>query len=220
MKILKSILIASIFFITANSVNAQDAKAKGILDRLSKKTETYKSMSADFDYTMINKSDDINETQSGSLKTKGEKYNLNIAGQNIISDGKTVWTVIEDAEEVQVNMVPEEEEESEDYINPVNILTLWEKGFKYKYNSKSELNGISVDVIDLFPEKADDQSYHTIKLFINQSKMVIEQIIIKGKDGTDFIYRIKSFKADQELAANLFTFKAADYPDFDIIDLR
>lgn len=219
MKNLKSILLTSILFLSVCAASAQDSKAKEILDKLSKKTETYSSMQAKFEYTMINKADGIDETQSGYLKTQGEKYNVNIAGQNIISDGKTVWTVLEDAEEVQINEVPEEGE-SEDYLNPVNILTLWEKGFKYKYDSKTTLNGASVDIINLYPEKADEQSYHTIKLYVNQAKMIIEKIEIKGKDGTDFIYNINSFKANDALSESLFTFKAAEFPDFDIIDLR
>lgn len=216
---IKSIVLLSILFLSAYSASAQEAKAKEILDKLSKKTESYTSMSAEFDYTMLNVSESINETQEGSLKTQGKKYNINIAGQNIISDGKTVWTVLEDAEEVQINIVPEDDE-SEDYINPVNILTLWEKGFKFKYDSKVELNGNSVDVINLFPDNEDDKTYHTIKLYINQNKMIIEKIEIKGKDGTDFIYMIKSFKANEALAAGLFTFKTSDHSDYDIIDLR
>jgi outer membrane lipoprotein-sorting protein len=198
---------------------AQDDKAKSILDKLSKKTESYTSMQADFEYTMFNQAESIDDSQLGSLKTQGEKYNVNIAGQNIISDGKTVWTVLEDAEEVQINEVPEEGE-SEDYINPVNILTLWEKGFKYKYDSKTTLNDISVDVINLFPDNADEQSYHTIKLYVNQEKMIVEKIEIKGKDGTDFIYNIKSFKSNEAISPSIFTFDSVKNSDFEVIDLR
>ena len=103
------ILFVSLLGFTTLS-QAQDAKAKGILDKLSKKTETYSSMKAEFEYVMKNESEDLEETQNGSIVTKGEKYSLEIAGQKVISDGKTVWTVLDEAEEVQINNVPDEDE--------------------------------------------------------------------------------------------------------------
>ena len=159
MKLFNLILLA--LLIPFGSV-AQDAKAKGILDALSKKTKTYSSMQADFEYQMLNKKDGIDETQTGKLLSKGEKYRLNIAGQIVISDGKSVWTILPDAEEVQLSDVPEENE-SEEYISPNNILTLWEKGFKYKYDSEANLGGKAVDVINLYPIEAKEKSFHTHK---------------------------------------------------------
>jgi len=210
------LFIALIF--CGTSAFAQDAKAKTILDKLSKKTESYSSMQADFEYVMKNVEEDLEEMQTGSLCTKGEKYNLEIAGQKIISDGKTVWTVLDEAEEVQINDVPDEEE-SEEYISPTKILTLWEKGFKYKYDKASTIDKIAVDIINLYPEKKDEKSFHTIKLFVNKEKTVIDQIIIKGKDGTDFIYKIKSFQTNETINDHKFVFSASKNPSYDAIDL-
>lgn len=194
---------------------SQDAKA--ILDQLSQKANSYTSMKADFEYQMLNTKDDINDTQKGSIITQGEKYHLNIAGQEIISDGKTMWTVINEAEEVQINNVPEESEMDDEYISPTKILTLWEKGFKYKYDQSTTLNGAAHHVINLYPQNPDGKSYHTIKLFINKSKVEMSKIIIKGKDGTDFIYTIKNFSTNESIPASTFSF---NNPDFDVIDLR
>lgn len=217
----KNILLSAVLtlFVCAGTVNAQDAKAKAILDKLSSKTKTYTSMKAEFEYVMKNEAEDLEENQSGSIMTKGEKYNLEIAGQKIISDGKTVWTILDEAEEVQINNVPEDDE-TEDFISPTKILTLWEKGFKYKYANSTTINGAAVDVINLYPEGADDKSFHTIKLYINQAKMVVDQIEIKGKDGTDFIYKITSFKTNEAIEESSFSFSTARNPSYDVIDLR
>ncbi len=219
MKVLLKIgTVLSLILATIN-VSAQDTKAKGILDKLSAKTKTYTTISASFEYTMKNVAEDIEESQSGSLITQGEKYHLEIAGQIIISDGKTVWTVLDEAEEVQINDVPDADE-MEDYISPTNILTLWEKGFKYKYNKSMILNGAEVDVINLYPEESDEQSFHTIKLYVNKTKMIVDQIDIKGKDGTDFVYIIKTFKTNENIVADTFVFSTAKNPSYDVIDLR
>ncbi len=197
---------------------AQDAKAKSILDELSQKTKTYSSMSADFEYKMVNKTESIDESQNGSLKSKGNKYHLIIAGQKVISNGKLVWTVLEDAEEIQINVVPDEE--SEDFVSPNKILTLWESGFKYKYDQQTTLNGKTVDVINLYPDKVDEQSFHTIKLFVDKTKKEVVKIEIKGKDGTDYTYLIKNFKTNEPLSDEIFEVKPSKYPDFEVIDLR
>ena len=210
---------AFIFLLSITSVSAQDAKAKSILDKLSNKTKTYSSMQAKFDYVMKNEVEDLEEKQSGSIVTKGAKYHLEIAGQKIISDGKTVWTVLDEAEEVQVNSVPEEDE-MEDYISPTKILTLWEKGFKYKYDKASTLNGVAVDIINLYPEAAEEKSFHTIKLYVNKANTEVDQIEIKGKDGTDFIYKIKEFKTNENISDSKFTFSTSSNPSYDVIDLR
>ncbi|MBL4706840.1 MAG: outer membrane lipoprotein carrier protein LolA [Flavobacteriales bacterium] len=219
MKKYRLLSAALILFVSTGTIKAQDAKAKSILDKLSAKTQTYTSMKAEFEYVMKNEAEDLEENQSGSILTKGEKYHLEIAGQKIISDGKTVWTVLDEAEEVQVNTVPEEDD-SEDFISPTKILTLWEKGFKYKYSNSSTLNGAAVDVINLYPEDADNKSFHTIKLYVNRAKLVVDQIEIKGKDGTDFIYKITSFQTNESIDENNFTFSTSQHPSYDVIDLR
>jgi outer membrane lipoprotein-sorting protein len=215
MKYLTTIILFT--FITKVSF-AQDAKAKVILDELSQKTKSYSSMSADFEYKMINKTENIDESQRGSLKSKGNKYHLIIAGQKVISNGKLVWTVLEDAEEIQINVVPDED--SEDFISPNKILTLWESGFKYKYDQQTTLDGKTVDIINLYPDKVDEQSFHTIKLFIDKTKKEVVKIEIKGKDGTDYTYIIKEFKTNEPLSDEMFEVKQSKYPDFDVIDLR
>lgn len=208
-------LLVGLIFLSSAAVFAQDAKS--ILDQLSNKAEQYKSMKADFSYQMLNEIDGIDDTQKGSIVTQGEKYYLKIAGQEIISDGKTMWTVINEAEEVQINNVAKENELDEAYISPTKILTLWEKGFKYKYDQSIQLNGQEHHIINLYPQKPEGKSYHTIKLFINKSKMEMSKIIIKGKDGTDFIYTIKNFKTNETIPSSTFSF---NNPNYEVIDLR
>lgn len=210
----RTLLTFIFLFFTLTATKAQDAKQ--ILDKLSKKAASYSSMSATFEYTMKNTNDGIDESQKGSLITQGNKYHLTIAGQEVISDGKTVWTVIPDAQEVQINNVPEENDDA-DNISPTNILTLWEKGFKYEYDKEEKLNGKTVDIVNLYPMKPADKSYHTIKLYIDKTKSELNKIIIKGKDGTDFTYHINSFKTNENIPATTFTF---NNPKYEKIDLR
>ena len=71
---MKNILLVLAVLITANFANAQDAKAKEILDKVSEKTRTYASIYAEFTFSMENKEMEIDEKNEGSIKLKGQKY--------------------------------------------------------------------------------------------------------------------------------------------------
>jgi outer membrane lipoprotein-sorting protein len=212
MKLIITILLIGI---TSFSVFAQqDQKAKSILDKLSAKTKAYKTIKADFQFTISNKAEGINESQTGKIFIKGDKYFLSIKGQNVISDNKNVWTILSDAEEVQINNIPDEDEE--DYISPNKIFTLYEEGFKYKYVKEDK----GFHIINLYPKDAEDKGFHRIALYINKAKNEITKVKVYGKDGSTTIYTIKSFSANTAIPDTKFTFSKSKYPKFEIIDLR
>ena len=124
---MKKLILLFIAVSFANYNYAQDAKAKAILDDLSKNTKTYKSISASFSFVSEDKNKKVGEKQDGSIIVKGTKYKVEIAGQTIICDGKTIWTYLKESNEVQINNF--DPNESEDKITPTNIFTIYEKGF-------------------------------------------------------------------------------------------
>jgi len=200
-------------------LNPKDPKAQEILDALSNKAEGYKSFSADFEYTLINKAEGINETQKGKVTMKGKnKYKLEIAGQEIMSDGETVWTFIKDVNEVQISDVPEEDEEEGNIMNPANAFHLYKNGFKYKYEGKSTIDEIEADVIKMYPMDPQGKNYHTVIVNINKAKLELVSMIVKGKDGNEYTYRLKNFSPNIEISDSDFEFDE-DRAD-DIIDLR
>ncbi|GAB4254648.1 MAG: hypothetical protein Kow0079_11030 [Vicingaceae bacterium] len=211
MRYLKFIIVA--FLLIGNNVNAQDEKAKKILDELSEKTKKYTSIKADFKLNISNKVEKVDEEQTGSIIIKGNKYILNIKGQEVISDGKTMWTIIKDAEEVQINTIDEEDENA---ISPNKIFSLYEKGFKYQYIDEKD----GKHIIYLYPNNPKDESYHRITLIINKEKMQIVKAIVYGKDGTNFTYYITSFTPNTNVSDSQFTFDKSKYSGFEIIDLR
>ena len=133
-----SILLLSGIISLGSFAQEVDTKAKAILDKLSAKTKSYSTIKADFQYSISNKTEGINDSQTGKIQIKGDNYYLSIQGQDIISNGKGIWTVIKESEEIQINDLPDEDEE--DYISPNKIFTLYEDGFKYKF--VKEENGI------------------------------------------------------------------------------
>lgn len=217
MKQIRSYLILGLLSIGITVQAQNDPKAKQILDQLSSKTKSYSTIKADFNYTLDNEVDDMHETQPGTIAIKGEKYMLNIAGQEIKSDGKTVWTYLKDAEEVQISEIDKDNQEQ---ITPTSIFTMYEKGFKQKFIKEENISGVNTAVIHIFPIDLDSKAYHTVKLYINKDKMQLSKVEIMGKEGDSYTYTIKSFQPNVNLPDNYFVFNKADYPDVEVVDLR
>lgn len=207
-------IITLSLLISLGSFAQEDAKAKGILDKLSAQTKAYKTIKAEFQFTINNKTEGINESQSGSIQIKGDKYFLSIAGQDVISNGKDIYTVLKDAEEVQINNVPDEEEEG--FISPNTIFTLYEDGFKYKYVKEDK----GEHIINLYPKEVEDKDFHRIALYINKAKNQITTVMIYGKDGSTTTYKIKSFTPNTTIADTKFAFDKTKHPSFEVVDLR
>lgn len=191
-----------------------DKKSREVLDRLTAKTEAYGTIKAEFNYKMKNVEADIDENTEGTLFVKGDKYRLLIAGQLVISDGETIWTYIEDAEEVQINSV----EDSEESITPSNLLTSYNDDYKSKYARETFMYGTTVHVIDLTPNEG--KSYYKVGIIIDKAKDQLLEITIYDKNGSTYSYIINSFISNLELADSEFMFNSADYPDADIVDMR
>lgn len=194
------------------------AKAKKILDEVTAKTKKYTSINAHFIFSVENKDKKVNEKQEGDIMVKGNKYKLVLKNQTIFCDGKTIWTYLKDANEVQINSVSQREEE--DKITPNNIFTIYEKGFKYEFVKEEGKGAAAVQVINLFPLDPKKKAYHTATLYIDKTKKQINKIVVKGKDGNISTYTVKNFKTNENLADDMFAFNKANYPGVETVDLR
>ena len=213
------LLLLTILSITSATIQAQekpDLKAKAILDDLSTKTKSYSTIRAEFTFTVEGR-DKKSETQSGILQLKGDKYKLEIKGQEIISDNKTVWTFLKDANEVQVNNV---DMTSADAVNPSTIFTIYEKGFKYKFDKEEMQGNTTLQIIDLYPLNPDKKKFHTVKLLIDKSKKQIAVVKIFMKDGSVVTYNVKIFTPNAEIKDTTFAFDAKAHPGVEVVDLR
>lgn len=199
-----------------------DTKAKAILDEVAAKTKSYTSIKAEFgsvtEKKVSNTESKVTETQSGTLQLKGEKYKLEIKGQVIFCDSKTQWTYIKESNEVQINNAPDPK--ATDDPNPVNIFTLYEKGYKYKYANEEVMNGTKVEVVSLFPLAPDKKAYHTIRLSIDKIKKQIVSVKIMNKNGTINTITVKTFIANSEMPDAMFIFNKAEYKGVEVVDLR
>lgn len=196
------------------SASGQKNKATEILDKVKEKTESYPTIKVHFTYEMVNEEVDVEEKFEGMLVLKDDSYRLRIAGQEIICDGHTLWTYIEDAQEVQINEV----EEDEDAITPARLFSSYYEEFEPDFVKESESDGAIIQIIDLYPR--EERSFDKIQISIQKDDYQITEVSIFDKNGNIYSYRIKDFIGDYAVDDTYFTFDEAKYPDVDIIDMR
>jgi len=195
---------------------AQDPKAKEILDDLSEKTRKHSTITSEFTFSLDDKAADVHQTQEGTLKMKGKKYYIHLGDNEIFSDGTTRWTYSSDMDEVYVDNVAG----NEDVLNPSELYTVWESGFKHYYDKEETLNGRPAHLIKLNPLKPDEESFHTIKLYIDKAKTEVMKIEILGKQGDNITYEVKSFSTDIPYPDDTFVFNTSKHPSVTEIDNR
>ncbi|MBI1286532.1 MAG: outer membrane lipoprotein carrier protein LolA [Flavobacteriales bacterium] len=215
---LRRILFAVLIPLTIFAQN--DEKAEAILKAVSSTNSAYKDIQVSFSYTLNNKQADINDTRDGELTLSGNKFHLKLMGQDIYSDGKIVWYVMKDDQEVHVKSVDDFRSETD--LDPANIFNQYDEGFKSKFHGEETVDGKTLNVVDLFPEDPSKKGYSRIRLGIDKKTNHIVYSKTFGKDGTDYILNVKSMKIDAGVPADQFVFSQAKYEaeDFDVVDFR
>lgn len=207
----KSIIILFSILILPFSVHGQNqGDTKAIMDRVAKKLQSYKTVKADFSFTLSNPEENIDDTHEGAMFLNGAKYRLNIMGILALCDGETLWTVNEELKEANI-LDPEDNE----MFNPKSIFTLYEKNFKYE-----PVTTVGDRVtIDLLPTDKEE-SYSKIRVDILKSKDQIDQVIYYSKDGNQYIIKMKSFTSNIPADDRMFIFDQKQFPGVKVYDMR
>src|SRR5437868_5637039 len=91
--------IVALLMIAQPAMAQTDAKAKTILEAVTKKVNGLKTLKTNFALHLNGGGGKVKETKKGTFFMKGPKYHVSLAGQEIICDNKTVWTYTKDANE-------------------------------------------------------------------------------------------------------------------------
>jgi outer membrane lipoprotein-sorting protein len=209
MKFFKSLVLA--LFIGIFSTQAQDAqKAKALLDEVSTKIKSYDNITIEFKYALNNPKENINQESKGNVTLKGNLYHLNFMGVTKIFDGKKVYTIVPEDEEISISKF---DDSDKDAITPNKMLTFFNSGFKYSWDIVQNVKGRKIQYVKLVPISSKDQRKEVLIGIDAQTKHIYNLIEI-GKNGTRTTLTVNSFKTDQPLSKNHFTFTESKYPNY------
>ena len=221
MKILLSVLTGIVVTISClgqnNSLGHSDPDAKLILDKASAKIKSYKAVQAAFTLELQDDQGNSQGIKKGTILMKGNKYKVDLTGQEIFNDGKTNWTYDKSANEVTIT---KPDPTSNSLASPQTLLTnFYDKNFLYKMNGEQKLGGKIVQEIEMTPTDKT-RNFHKIYLYIDKKSHLVSSFKILDKNGNRYIYTINNLNGKATISDASFVFDKTKHAGVEEVDLR
>lgn len=218
---LKRITLAFCLTLLVKGLAAQsvyDPKALEILEAVSENYKTIPVFKAQIAKSLVNDLEGLNDKFDGEVIVKGDKFRLTFVEQEIVSNGKVIWTYIPDEDFPEVTIDNYNPETSD--INPTKILNAYKKGFKYLYLNDIEEGGKVYQLIDLISEDKN-AVFFKIRLQIDKTGQLLKKWTIFEKDtGTRIIFEVNNFTTGINPGEDVFEFDVEKYDDIVVVDMR
>ena len=203
-------------FSAFSQVGKSDEAAKKILDEVSSKFKTYKTVTAGFTLTIENSTGKLLGTKTGKVYMKGSKYRVDISGQEIYSDGNNIWTFDKSANEVQITKF----DPSTNTLTPQKMFTnFYDKDFLYKLNGETKKGTKTIQQVELTPLDKTKMFFKVLVDIDQASKNIVSTKVFE-KNGNRYTYTVNNLKINSSLAETLFVFNVNSNPGVEVVDLR
>lgn len=220
MKNIFNILILLISFLSSQCQpkggGNNDPAAKKILDAVSTKFKSFKSVQSSFSLKIENNAGKTLGAKSGMIYMKGVKYRISLTGQEIFCDGSNISTYDKSTNELTITKI----DPSVNSITPQKIFTnFYDKDFLYKLNGDTKVGTKMVQQVELTPT---DKSKPFFKVLLNIDKrnQAISSTKIFEKSGNIYLYEISNMNTSTLVSDAQFLFDAKKYPGVEVVDLR
>ena len=205
----KKNLIACLFLLlTAQAVNAQN-NAEALIRVLVDQIKGHNNVEMAFSYQLSPDGKELGDSQKGHAWLQGEAYKIEMAEQQTISDGKSIWTYLIDEEEVMVSNASEGADNT-----PLKLLTSLDK------NYAATLTGINSQGFATIELANPQGQYKRVSLKIDTKKTALKNVDIYMEDGSKLVVTVEEMKFDQKLDDKFFSFDEKKHPKVDVIDMR
>lgn len=207
---MKKTVVLLALFISASIFAQESAQAKALLDEVTAKIKSYENISIDFKYVLQNTEENIRQETRGDVVMQDEKYVLNILGITRIYNGKTLYSISPEDEEVTISS---ENTEDENTITPNKMLSFYENGYSYTMDIIQNINGRKIQYVKLLPIDSKSEIKHVL-LGIDIKTKHIYILIEIGSNNTKTTLTVNSFKTNEPLSKTLFTFDKSKYKNY------
>ena len=221
MKQFITFIICSFSLLIANAqppkgMGTSDPDAKKILDAVSAKFKTYKTVKAGFALKVEGSNGKSQGNKAGTVYMKGTKYYVNITGQEIFCDGTNIWTYDKSAKEVQITQF----DPSANTITPQKLFTnFYDKDFLYKLNGEKKQGNATLQEIELTPIDKN-KPFFKVLVNVNKNTQAIAGTTVFDKNGNKYTYTVSNLMPNAAVNDNQFVFDAKKYPGVEVVDLR
>ncbi len=219
-KIITSFLILTLScgtaFSQSSALGKNDPEAKKVLDAVSARFKTFKSVQSDFSLSIENNAGKNLGTKTGKVYMKGTRYRVTVPGQEIFCDGSNISTYDKSANELTITKI----DPSANAITPQKIFTnFYDKDFLYKLNGDVRIGGKPLQEIELTPIDKT-KPFFKVLVYVDKATKIISSTKVFEKAGNKYTYSVAKMNTNAAVPDAQFVFDAKKYPGVEIIDLR
>ncbi|MCR6720893.1 MAG: outer membrane lipoprotein carrier protein LolA [Chitinophagaceae bacterium] len=208
--------LLSVPVLAQSNATKNDPEATAVLKSVSDKFKTFKTVEANFSYKVEDASGKNMGTKTGTVWMKGKSYKVKFAGQEIFSDGTTVWNYDNSANEVTISTL----DESGGMITPQKLFTnFYDKDFFSVLNGEKKVGNKTLQEIEMTPTDKG-KAFHKVYLMIDKSAKTIYSTKVLENGGNRYTYTVTNMKTNQPIGDNIFVFNKNNFPGVDEVDLR
>ncbi len=202
-----------VMLLFAASLVLADARSEKLLNQVQKNYEKLEKVCADFTQTFHWKMTGETQQISGKIcALGGDKFRIETDEQVIVTDGKTLWTLNKQSNQVIVDYA-----ENAASDNPF-IKDFLDKYIR-EYNSQIDESASTDDkTVVLLTSKTGDHFVHRLRLWTGEKSNLITKIEQVDLNDNTTIFEINNINTEVSLSNSDFKF---DVPaDADVIDMR
>lgn len=190
------------------SLNITAQSAEDFLNKVIEKNKSYNDISINFEYSFHDVESGMSDITNSYAYMKGNSYIVKIDDQEMISDGKTLWTHFIDDQEVMISDVTEESNNS-----PLAIIDSFTQNVNVSFDISEN------DITTILIEEKNKTTFEIMSISVDKDLKITEISIIM-LDKNIITYKIKSFKTNQDLPDSMFIFDEKIHPNVEVIDMR
>lgn len=202
-------IIACLFLLFATQALTAQNNADMLIRLVVDQLKSHKNVEMVFTYQISPDGKNLGESEKGHAWLQGEAYKIEMANQQTISDGKTIWSYLIEDEEVMVSNATDGTDNT-----PLKLLTSLDESYV------ATLTGIDAQGTASIELANPKGQYKRVTLKINTKKTELKSADIYMDDGSKVVITVEEMKFDQKLDDKFFTFDTKKHPKVDVIDMR
>jgi len=197
-------------------LEVSDSRAVNLLQMTKDKMDQWTDVTVDFVMTTT-MPDQTQSKQTGKLYQQGAKYRLELPDRTLVCDGKSMWSYLRDANEIQIQDAADVQEEG--YATPLDWLKIYDdQSYFFALVDQVKDHGQTLDLIE-FKSKIRDEEVSKARLSLDPQS-IPRALELFYRDGVRMSLQLTTLKPNQQITANFFQMDVNKYPGAHVEDLR